>query len=394
MQIVFACFLRLCANEGTGNTQYRATYALNHFSNYNSFGLYNPAYFYSKMQSRVQQQRIPEVVVSELSALRESKVMTQETYEVLTNLIHECTDRTPQFSLPEFTYSGNRKSGNHDVVAKNKILSHSPNTYRLHLTVERSPFEIDPRKTLASYLVSDEFAQSIFYYTMKHVVTSKVCLLLFLVGDVCFMLSLLFDPYLGWFTLVGMPSVIAFVLTWNFDMIHALIRTFEWWAMLSLLICFIGSAMDAVRFDPPRMLSLSMGGLAYLCVLCLDARPFGKRRDWSLAVYWVVSTCIGWTLLIMWWCGQWLDARQTIIPVVDTITVDVQSIGFSAYLTLNIVLSKYTWMMFVSKESNQCLILKVPVAYRYHRRDGGVLLKEKELVQFQSLEPPESPAFA
>jgi hypothetical protein len=204
--------------------------------------------------------------------------------------------------------------------------------FKLHLLTDRLPQEIDPRDSLAAHLVSKEFASKLFYYIFKHRLVNFFAIILPLLSLMFTLISVIFEPYFGWFTPIGLLSLLPVFLTMNRNILRALIGNFEWWAMLCLIAVFAGTFCDAVKFDPPRVTALIVGNMMRIYVICNDARQFSKKKDLLVIGFWVFSAIWDWVVLILWWCGKFTDVRQTIIPVGNVITIDVQSIGASVSL--------------------------------------------------------------
>jgi hypothetical protein len=212
-------------------------------------------------------------------------------------------------------------------------------SYRLHLKAETLAVDVDPRDTLAAYLISWSFAHSLFVF-MKHPARKALVLIGFIIGSTCQGLSLLFNPVFGYGSVVQIPIILAMGLLFNRAILSVLIRTFEWWAMLSLLLICAGSTLDAVKFDPPRIVTICMFAINGLFIISFDARPFVKQRKSSDTLFWLYTTVLVWIVLILWWCGKWIDVRETVIPIDSIISINVQSIGFSAYCTLAVLTTK------------------------------------------------------
>jgi hypothetical protein len=259
--------------------------------------------------------------------------------------------------LVPFTYAIGHNSSTKTITERS--------SYHLHLKAERLAVEVDPRDTLAAYLVSKNFSEALFVFTKQ---TLKCQVGLLVAGNICILVSVLFNPIFGYGSAVQLPFIILSILLFNRSIVSALIRTFEWWAMLSLLLIFLGSVLDAVKFDPPRVVAAFIFAAGFIYILCFDARPFVKRRRPIDLIFWLFLASNTWAGLILWWCGKWIDVRETVIPIDGTISINVQSIGFSCYCTLAVLVTKYAVVINRSTEANQCIILKTPVAYRYYDR--------------------------
>jgi hypothetical protein len=247
--------------------------------------------------------------------------------------------------------------------------SRSRSCYKLHINMTKLPLCVNPRDTLCAALLSEKSSQKLFNLTLRNKCVLMMLALLNGSAQMITILGLCYDSSLGWYTVLGFPPLILSFIQLNREILKALIQTFEWWAMIIANIIVFVSLIDAVKFDPPRVVIVLFVCLSLPFTLCLDSRSYVKRASKITVGYWIYSAGMNWALLILWWSGKWIDAHQTRIPISGALYLDVQSIGFSAYLSICVIMTKYMWVMLASKETNQCMILKAGVSYRYYQAE-------------------------
>jgi hypothetical protein len=233
----------------------------------------------------------------------------------------------------------------------------------LHVDESTLPDEIDPRLTVSQILISKRFSELCFHI-FKHRLGGTILLLVFILTWICILLSLIVYPFIGWFSLLMIPEFFCFFGLLNWTLLKRLLISFEWWSMLGLVIgsclCFI----DTVSFDPPRVAACITLGFALLLIICLDARPFGKRKIQAFTLAYLTGSCLCWVLTILWWFNQWYDYRQSIYLVNGTVKFYVTSVGFSAFTTISTFLTRYTITAIKSNEANPLMVLYAPMSYR------------------------------
>jgi hypothetical protein len=250
--------------------------------------------------------------------------------------------------------------------------------YTLHVQMDQLPAVIDPRKTVASEIFSERVGDAVFSLlrTKGYFVLTVCSTLLVPVWTIASLLGIY--PQFGWATLLNSALLIAWWLIFNFAIVGQLLKTFEFWGLIGLAAVSTGAIMDAVKFEPSRVAASTLVFLMMVSTAIADARPFLKVKNRTSKAFQLIPLAVtsitNWTLLSCYWTGQWRDMRETSIHVGEDVTVNIQSIGFSALATFCALSSKFAWTSLINSEPNRLVLVKAFVAYGYQPKAESPLL--------------------
>jgi len=230
---------------------------------------------------------------------------------------------------------------------------------------------VDPRETLALALFGPRFAAFMFslWFTdnLEHRY-SKIrifSMLLMYASGICAILSLFgIKPELGWASFASLPMFFQTVLNYNSKLLRRVLATFECQCLIALDMVAIGSLMDAVYFQTPRVLALCVVGLGLFLVTILDARTCTTTPNKPLIINMLGYVLAAWFTLIFFWLNLFIDVRISTWHLMGPIYIQVQSVGMSALTTYAVLCSKTIYMIWKSDEINPRNGLRPFVAFR------------------------------
>ena len=308
-----------------------------------------------------------------INSQSQSNTMEAEQYNGAGNQVADSQGSTVHQKLASLEKAKKALQAENDRLAKENQAFQQNNarsqlfvgSFNLQVLTTNLPKSVDPNRTILSAMVSKSVSEQ-FHRTW--VVFSIPLLLSVLAGVSWAFLSVIGlvpqFPQIGYISVCVIPSYMLSCLHFNIDLCRALLRSFSFWAFVTLITISHACMLDVVLDEPARVVSVVVIFFLSIFILFQDAKIPTQQRDPFLATVYAIGALLCVTSTILWYCSQWRDFRQTRIDL-KIVQIDVASVGFSFYGAFSALLTKYAVSAWVSREANPMFILKPSLSYRW-----------------------------